>query len=153
MDVWKHPPKAKVYEAMSAVADGRVRITGETEADVVSSSGTKTYKVTWTPDRTAFGSNDNASFWQGYVGYPIIAVMLAVGELPYDPDIAQRLVLVPWKELNDKYKRDYDKVVELVLMPLGDDADTVRALAERIFQQLATKEIGKLNSPGRPPKK
>lgn len=28
MTAWKMPPKAKIYEALSALADGRVRIKG-----------------------------------------------------------------------------------------------------------------------------
>ena len=39
---WALPPPAKVYEALSAVADGRVRVTGAREAEVTSSLGEKT---------------------------------------------------------------------------------------------------------------
>jgi hypothetical protein len=74
MSTWKSPPKAKVYEALSAVADGRVTLMGGEKAEVVSSDGTKTYHVEWSPDSNQITSNDNASYWQGYMGYPIIAV-------------------------------------------------------------------------------
>lgn len=38
---WKMPPKAKVYEALSALADKRVHITGPGQAEVLSSTGDK----------------------------------------------------------------------------------------------------------------
>ena len=40
---WKMPPLIKVYEAMGAVGDGRVRIVDEANALVTSSDGSKTY--------------------------------------------------------------------------------------------------------------
>ena len=80
MSTWKSPPKAKVYEALSAVADGRVTLMGGEKAEVVSSDGTKTYHVEWSPDSNQITSNDNASYWQGYLGYPIIAVLDGFGK-------------------------------------------------------------------------
>ena len=77
---WKLPPIAKVYEALSAVADGRVRITGDTAAQVTSSTRDKTYTVHWSPDLAHITANDNASHWQGYTGYPIIAVLFVLKE-------------------------------------------------------------------------
>jgi hypothetical protein len=73
---WKATPKAKVFEAWSALADGRVTLIGDDEAAVQSSDRAKTYKVVWTTDKKAFGANDNASYWVGYMGYPILAVVL-----------------------------------------------------------------------------
>jgi len=59
------PPVAKVYEALSAVGDGRVKLTGDTSAQVVSSGGDKTYTVKWSPDGGEITSDDNATRWQG----------------------------------------------------------------------------------------
>ncbi len=42
MAAWKLPPKAKIYEALTAVADKRVSVQDAASAEVVSSSGTKT---------------------------------------------------------------------------------------------------------------
>ena len=61
MTTWKVPPRAKIFEALSAVADGRVRLVGEREAEVVSSERSKTYVVEWSEDHREFSSNDNAS--------------------------------------------------------------------------------------------
>ena len=78
MELWKQPPRAKVFEAFTAVADGRVRFTGPGSATVTSSRGDKTYDVTWTDDGRTVAANDNASYWQGYAGYPILAVLVIV---------------------------------------------------------------------------
>jgi len=71
---WKMPPLIKVYEALGALGDGRVRIVDSRRALVTSSDGTKTYEVETSEDGREISSNDNASYWQGYLGYPAIAV-------------------------------------------------------------------------------
>ena len=91
MSTWKMPPKAKIYEALSAVADKRVFITGRSTAQVHSSSRDKTYDVEWSENMHEITSNDNASYWQGYTGYPIIAVLMETGKLSFEPRIAQLL--------------------------------------------------------------
>ena len=35
--------------------------------------------------------NDSASYWQGYAGYPVLAVMMKEGRLPYDRELAEKL--------------------------------------------------------------
>lgn len=55
----KLPPLQKVYEAWSALADGRVEM-GEDEATATSSNGAKHYTVSWSED--TYSSNDNASY-------------------------------------------------------------------------------------------
>ncbi|MEK7499359.1 MAG: hypothetical protein AAB649_02015 [Patescibacteria group bacterium] len=57
---WNIPPRIKVYEALGAIADNRIQITGN-EAQVVSSSGNKTYEVMYNPQEQAITSNDNGS--------------------------------------------------------------------------------------------
>jgi hypothetical protein len=63
-------------------------------------------------------SNDNASYWQGYAGYPIIAVLLATGAIEYDAKVAEPLAGVPWKQINERFKRNYDRAVEAVLQDI-----------------------------------
>ncbi len=79
---WKIPPLIKAYEALGAIGDGRVRIEDDRRATVTSSDGSKTYEVETSADGREIASNDNASYWQGYVGYPAIAVLIARGLLP-----------------------------------------------------------------------
>ena len=63
----KMPPLAKVFEAWSALADGRVSLDGEDRrATVTSSNGLKAYTVAWSEDGGTYSSNDNATYWQGY---------------------------------------------------------------------------------------
>jgi hypothetical protein len=139
MTLWKMPPAAKVYEALSALADGRVRLLAPGRAEVTSSEGDKVYSVEWSEDGRRITANDNASYWQGYTGYPIIAVLLATGCIPYDPDVAGLLAEVPWHDLNERFKRDYDAAVESVLQDIerrGGDRGAIVRQVESIYRRL-----------------
>jgi hypothetical protein len=155
MSLWKMPPKAKVYEALSAVADGRVRITGPTRAEVASSSLDKTYAVQWSENMRTISSNDNASHWQGYIGYPIIAVLLATGKIGCREDIAQALSGIPWKAVNEQFRRDYAGAVEYVLEGVktrGGNPESIVAEVDRIFAHLETLGLERAVSKASPPK-
>ena len=142
MAPWKLPPRAKVFEAFTAVADGRVRIIGPGSATVTSSDGDKTYDVEWSLDGRTVSANDNASYWQGYLGYPIVAVLLTRGELHAVEDAVAVLAGVSWHELNQRYKRDYEAAVAHVLGGLpGGDAATVEAQVDRVLADLATLDL------------
>lgn len=101
----KLPPIEKIYEAFSAVADDRFDLAPE-KLTVRSSDGSKEYTVTW-DDAGNYRSNDNATYWQGYAGYPVIVALLLQGRLPLDEEVAAWFADVPWKRLNDAHKRDY----------------------------------------------
>ena len=149
------PPKAKVYEALSAVAGGRVHLTGLTSAEVVSSAGDKTYTVTWNENMSRVSSNDNASYWQGYAGYPIVAILLVTGVIPYDPDVARPLADVRWKAINDQFKRDYDKAVDEVLRRVEREGASPAAIAsevDAIYLQLAALKLERGSREAPPPK-
>jgi hypothetical protein len=149
---WKMPPKAKVYEALSAVVDGRVFLQSACEASVTSSSGNKAYVVRWNDDFTGISSNDNASFYQGYIGYPIIAVLLKTGTLKADLDSSEKLKGIPWKKINDQFKRNYDKAVDFVL----DEAQITEQerMVDKIYHQLSELKLsrisGKMERPPQP---
>jgi len=128
MGGWKLPPKAKIYEALTAVADGRVNLKGDETAEVLSSDGTKTYIVEWSADLGQITSNDNASYWQGYIGYPIIAVLMVLGRLDFDGTVAQALSGIAWKKIESQVRNDYDKAVERVLLNL----DVETGLRQRV---------------------
>ncbi len=133
------PPLAKIYEALGAVGDGRVRLIDETRAQVTSSEGDKTYDVEVSADGREVSSNDNASYWQGYVGYPPIAVMLARGLYRAPATVIDALAGIPWKELNRRYRNDYAKTLAEVARQLdaaGHDSDAVRSEAEAILAWL-----------------
>ena len=154
MAPWKLPPRAKVFEAFTAVADGRVRVTGPLSATVVSSGGDKTYDVEWSGDGRTITANDNASYWQGYIGYPILAVLLARGELHAAADAVATLSGVPWHDLNQRFKRDYDAAVAQVLGELeerGADAVQVEREVDGVLAQLAALELQRAVRGRRPP--
>lgn len=122
---------------------------------MTSSDGKKTYSVEWSGDVSAITSNDNASYWQGYLGYPVIAVLMLQGRISFDRDIATLLAGIPWKQLNKTYRNDYDKAVSHVLKTVelsGSSSVPVVEEVDRIMEQLLALKIGKLPRRKRPPK-
>lgn len=151
--LWALPPKAKIYEALTAVADGRVRQTGPTEAEVVSSGRDRTYRVCWSPDGRRFSSDDNASYWQGYMGYPIVAVLMVLGHVPYQAAMASTLAGLPWHEINRQFRRDYDRAVHAVLEELqarGYPWETVVREVDQIYEALRKLALERGPRPPRP---
>lgn len=142
MPGWKTPPIEKIHEAYGALADGRVEM-GEEEASVTSSDGTKQYTVAWQDDM--YASNDNASYWQGYMGYPVIAVLMLQGRVSYDKDIASHFRGINWKALNTAHKNKYDKAVAEVMEGLkekGVDCDKIHAEIRKVYGELNALDIG-----------
>jgi hypothetical protein len=134
---WKLPPIIKVYEALGAIADGRVRIADARHATVASSDGRKTYDVE--VEGRTISSNDNASYWQGYLGYPAIAVLIARGELSFPRETAEALRGIPWKELNQRFRNDYARTlaeVSRVAEERGADPMKVHADCEATLEAL-----------------
>src|SRR5713226_3495219 len=136
---WKMPPIAKVYEAIGALGDGRVTIEDSTHASVKSSDGSKTYEVEISGDGREISSNDSASYWQGYLGYPAIAVMLARGLYSPRADVVKALSGVPWKEFNTRFRNNYDRTIVEVLQQAeqnGYDAVVIRREAQVVLDAL-----------------
>jgi hypothetical protein len=149
---WKMPPLAKVYEALGAIGDGRVRIEDAHRASVTSSDGEKVYTVESSADGAEISSNDNASFWRGYLGYPSIAILIARGLIDADRNAIRALAGVPWKELNTRYRHDYDRTLDEVMRSAdarGYDVDAIRAAAAAVLE--AVRSIGPRQGPRRRP--
>jgi len=137
--IWKLPPLAKVYEALGAIGDGRVQLTDEMRAAVVSSSGDKTYTVELDSSAHQIASNDNASYWQGYLGYPAIAVLILRGLYQPRAEILRALAGVPWKELNTRYRNNYERTLADVLARAetrGADPAAIRGEAAAVLEAL-----------------
>lgn len=135
-DFWKLPPIEKIPEAYGAIADGRVAMK-ESSAEVVSSDGTKTYHVKWKDG--VYTSDDNGSRWQGYSGYPILAVLLMQGRLPLDRTVMEAFRGVPWKDLNKKYKNKYAEALAGVLENIrsaGGDPERIRQEMQTVYSAL-----------------
>lgn len=133
----KLPPIAKVYEAYTCLADKRITL-NEKEAIVSSSDGKKKYTVKWKDNN--YASNDNATFWQGYPGYPVLAVLMLQKKLNYNPEIINIFTNINWHELNEKYQRNYDKAIEEVLNNIKYDSTFIKRETEKLYE-----EIKKLN--------
>lgn len=138
--LWKLPPKEKIYEAFSVIADERYTIISDGKAFVTSSSGDKKYSVTWEMHGgiIRIKSNDNASVWQGYTGYPIIATLMALGRIRYDEGIIFHFRDIPWKSLNAAHKNNYAAAVNEVLTRLNDPAlvKRIRESVDEVFKQI-----------------
>ncbi|HLW71995.1 MAG TPA: hypothetical protein VKS22_15385 [Candidatus Binataceae bacterium] len=147
---WKMPPLIKVYEALGAIGDGRVMIVDEREATVASSDGRKHYEVV--SEGRTISANDNASYWQGYLGYPAIAVLLARGVLTCNHETTMALRGIPWKELNRRSHNDYVRALAEVATTLetrGADPELVRGECMALLEALRT--LAPLMGPRRRP--
>lgn len=154
VEPWRPPPRAKVFEAFTAVADGRVRSTGPGSATVTSSRGDRTYEVTWSEDGRTIAADDNASYWQGYAGYPILAVLLRRGELRADETAVAATSGIPWHELNKRYRRDYAAAVAHAMSELrerGADPALVEREVDDVLRQFSALGLQRAGRGRRPP--
>lgn len=151
---WKLPPRIKIYEALGCLGDRRIKIENN-EAQVMSSSRGKSYTVKYSPEKNAIMSNDNGSYWAGYLGYPSIAFLMAKGVIRYDPGCAEALKDIEWKGINVKFRNNFEKtegyVIEL-LVERGFEPERLTAEIDRIFRQIETLNIEKLGPRVKPPK-
>jgi hypothetical protein len=135
--LWKLPPRIKIFEALGSLADGRVEIfeyTPIVKAKISSSDGSKFYTVKYDEANNKISSDDNASKWQGYTGYPIIAVLMKLDKLPYDEELARGLKGIAWKVINTKYKNEWNKTEEEIFKEL--DKERYTDFAEKVLREL-----------------
>lgn len=156
----KLPPIEKIYEAYTAVADNRVLmptpeeglLLGESgEATVMSSDGSRSYLVTWQGD--TYTSSDNATYWQGYPGYPVIAVLMSQGKLPLDTDVARIFSGVNWHKLNKDHNNDYAAAVSDVMSDRVHDRAMVDADVQQVYSSLASLPLTIRRGAMRPPQR
>lgn len=134
----KLPPIAKIYEAFTCIADNRIEMK-ENEAIVFSSDGKKKYTVQW--KNNDFASNDNATFWQGYPGYPVLAILMLQNRLSYKEEIVNLFANINWHALNEKYKRNYDAAVEEVLSKIDYDIAMIKEEVNKIYEEIKNLDI------------
>ena len=152
---WKIPPKIKIYEALGAIADKRVKIYKTKPAKVKSSSLDKEYEVLYLPEEDILYSNDNGSYWQGYLGYPAVAFLMIKGELPYNEKFAKALKGMKWKEMNEKHRNDYDKVVKEVREIIREkdiNLDRLDEFLEKVSKKISALDYKKPQEKKKPPK-
>jgi len=156
---WKNPPKIKIYEALGALADGRLREEenerGEKEWRVYSSSGNKFYLIKYDAKKNAIMTNDNGSYWQGYLGYPAIAFLMSIGKIKFQQKFSRALKNIKWKDLNTEFKNNYDKTIEYCHKLLSEREYNLKEFLkeiENIEKQIRNLKIKKLNPKIKPPK-
>ena len=129
----KLPPIEKVYEAWTAIVDGRVTLSNDA-ATVESSDGTKAYTIRFAGD--TYSSDDNATYWRGYPGYPVVAVLMLQSKLPFDREEAEKWKDVNWKEVNTRYRNKYAEAVKEVAEERHIDMASAEKAAERVMKAL-----------------
>lgn len=135
----KMPPKEKALEAFTAIGDHRIQLEND-KAAVTSSDGTKTYIVEW--DGNVYASSDPATYWQGYPGYPVIAVLILQGKIKCNDTVFSLMKGIPWKKLNQDAKRDYAKAAETALKDLSQqDHDLVMRENESVNEALSKMDL------------
>lgn len=138
MKTLRLPPRIKVLEALGAIADERIKLLSDKKARVVSSDGSREYSVYVDLEKGVAYSSDNGTRLRGYVGYPIIAFLMLRGILPYDPDIAKAMKGVPWRMLNERYKRYsiVESIVKERAKKMGIDPSYVDGFVDRVMEEL-----------------
>ena len=136
MIFYKIPIIEKIYEAYSAIADGRIKKQQDVYL-IESSNYTKTYTILCEND--TYISNDNMSYWNQTIGYPIIAVMMIEGKITYNKEVCEKFKNIDWKKINTEYKNDYVKAAAVVLENLkaaGEDIDLIKLETEKVYSQV-----------------
>ena len=142
MAVWNLPPKIKIYEALGAVADGRVEVDGifgyEGKCFSASTPG-RVYDIKYDPDTNTITSNDSGSAALGYLGYPMIAFLLKIGKLNYQVEFLPYLRGLDWIAIKQKVNKHHEETLRLLLGTLfqqGVDIDALVREGDQIFEQL-----------------
>lgn len=150
---WRIPPDIKVYEAFGCLADGRLR-EEKGEIRVYSSSGNKFYIVLYDAKQNAIMTNDNGTYWKGYMGYPAIAFLMSIGKIQFQEKHSVALKDIPWKDVNTKNKNDFEKTkkdVHKIVVKRGFDLNEFKSDVKNIMQQIVDLGMEKLGKRMRPP--
>lgn len=149
---WKHPSITKIYEALGAVADDRVEVLGNT-GKVYSSSRNKFYNITYDPKTKSIMSNDNSSYYKNNLGYPAIAFLMKIRVLTYDSKIGDILKNIKWKDINQKFKNDFEKALEFILSSkTSQEREILDTFVKKIDEEIRELSLGLLGEKTLPPK-
>lgn len=142
----KQTPIVKVPEAWTAVVDHRVEIHPDStlsdgSASVYSSDRSKHYIVKWRDGGLIFTSTDPTTYWQGYAGYPVLAVLMTLGRLTLNIDIATQFAGVEWKAINTKFKNNYVAALDYVERQRSLNSEVVNENCQIVLDELSALEI------------
>ena len=150
---WQQPPQIKIYEALGALGDGRLK-KEEGEWRCYSSSGNKFYTVEYDEEKNIIYSNDNGSYWVGYLGYPAIAYLMKIGKIKYSQKFAKALQNIKWKDVNVKFKNDFgktEKYCQKLLVKRGYNLTEFLQEVENIEKQIKNLKLKKPARKKKPP--
>jgi len=154
MAYWAKPKIEKVYEALTAVADGRIKITGDGTAVCASSSGKKFYHLKFDSDSLAMTSNDNMAYYQKSLSYPMMALLIVTKKVDCPEELPKYFAGIKWKEINTRFKNNYKLSVDSVLEELKSknvDVEDIKALVETLFEKIKSMQISILGNSEKPP--
>lgn len=155
-EYWQLPPKEKIYEAITCIADDRVETNEElTEAKIYSSRRDKFYTVTYEPENQLIMSDDNSAWFVDQVSYPMITLLMLRGEIEYDKSLLESLKGIVWKDVNKKHKNNWAKAAREVLDELagrGIDVNLIEGEIDRMYEFISNLKLKKLGKKKFPPR-
>lgn len=153
---WKEPHVSKIYEALTAIADGdRIELVEENKVRCYSSSRGKFYEIEFDPNTDQIMSNDNSAYYTDSLSYPMIALLMLKGRIKYNEQLLSALKGIRWKDINQKFKNNYDEAIEFVLKNLksrGEDVDFIKEEINKIYKFVCELKLGYLGAKRFPPK-
>lgn len=112
------PPKVKIIEALSAVADERIIVDDllTSEGKCFSASNQwKIYEIHYNDEENTISSNDNWSIEQQFLWYPSIAFILKIWKIKYDESILEIMENIDWLKMKEQVNKDHESLYRLVL--------------------------------------
>ncbi len=135
----KLPPIEKIPEAYTAIEDNRVELYDD-YAIVKSSNNEKEYLIKWRDN--VYYSNDNSTYWQGYPGYPVIAVLMLKSSLSLNRNVSKYFKNINWNKLNKDNKRDYKKSFDQILSNVSEEEkDFINKEIEEVYNEIKNLNI------------
>lgn len=150
--LWKKPHISKIYEALTALADGRIRRNGK-NAICYSSDRKQVYDIHYDPKVGSIMSNDNGAYYTRTLSYPMIGDLMLLGVIPYDQRLLGILSNIYWEDIYKRFKNDYGKSIKFVIGELkknGDDVEFVTSEVKKIYEfvrNLDVKTYGEFQKP------
>ena len=84
--------------------------------------------------------------------YPAIAFLMKSGIVSYDQSLATLLKDIAWKDLNQKFKNNFEKTLEYVLSSKSkEDRASLEAYVQKVQAELAALDLSLLGKKMKPP--